>query len=298
MTVRTEIINGFELYRVEAGNISLVLVPALGGRIVSLRHLHGEREWLDGWSPENRRRLHLPADPSRYETGPGAGIDECLPTVLACEVDGHPLPDHGELWRTAPAFDPQTLRCAWRLQCLPLHFERCLDIEGNTLRLNYRLQNTAARPVPYQWAWHPLFTLETQDRLHFEPTPSHCLATDGRCLLWPGAEPGQDLTRADVGVAQPPCAKVFVEVPAAARAEIRGPGGSLRLDWPGELLPWAGLWINRGAWNGLHHWAIEPTNLARDRLSEARPGDDLTTLRPLETRAWQLRLTLQPPPSC
>jgi hypothetical protein len=50
--------------------------------------------------------------------------------------------------------------------------------------------------------------------------------------------------------------------------ELAKSGASLALEWPAELFPYAGVWITRGVWKGLHHWAIEPTNAPLDRLSD------------------------------
>lgn len=93
--------------------------------------------------PEDARRLYHPFDPADYATGPGAGIDECLPTVLPCEVEGRALPDHGELWNTPPDFSPDGLRCHWSLRSLPLDFTRHLRLCRDTLHLHYRIQNRA-----------------------------------------------------------------------------------------------------------------------------------------------------------
>lgn len=64
--------------------------------------------------------------------------------------------------------------------------------------------------------------------------------------------------------------------------------------WPAALFPYAGIWITRGFWNGLHHWAIEPTNAPVDRLNETAGSADpaLCMLDPRETRRWSLAVGL------
>ena len=81
-----ETIDGFEIHTLENERVSLSMAPVLGGKIVSLRDRISGRQWLDGWEPAASRRLWHPSDPEVFETGPGAGIDECLPTVLPCKV--------------------------------------------------------------------------------------------------------------------------------------------------------------------------------------------------------------------
>ena len=74
-------VGDFEIHTLTNEHVSLSIAPALGGRIVSLRDRVSRREWLDGWSPVSKRRIWHPTDPANFESGPGAGIDECLPTV-------------------------------------------------------------------------------------------------------------------------------------------------------------------------------------------------------------------------
>jgi hypothetical protein len=88
---------GFQIHTLANDSLSLSTAPELGGRIVSIRDRISGREWLDGWSPASKRRIWHPTDPTNFETGPGAGIDECLPTVSPCKIGRRSLPDHGEL---------------------------------------------------------------------------------------------------------------------------------------------------------------------------------------------------------
>lgn len=293
----TETIAGFAIHTLRNEHLSLSVVPELGGRIVSLHHHGDKREWLDGWEPENARRLWQPADPAVFETSPGAGIDECLPTVLPCSIGERHFPDHGELWSRSAILDQSALslgelNCSWLLHTLPLAFSRRSSLDGETIRLRYRLSNLAEDPTPFLWAWHPLFTIQEGDSLHFDRTVTRChSATDGS-LPWPEALPGQDLSRADTGSSEPAAAKVFLGPLAEGRVVITGSSSRLSLSWPASQFPWAGVWITRGAWKGLHHWAIEPTNAPVDHLSDLRPPSALTLLNPLETREWEIKINL------
>ena len=102
---RQKTIQGFAVHTLSNKNISIAMIPELGGRVVSMRDRLSGREWLDGWMPAGKRRIWHPTDPSDFATGPGAGIDECLPTVLPCQVNGKNLSDHGELWNVPASFD-------------------------------------------------------------------------------------------------------------------------------------------------------------------------------------------------
>lgn len=291
-------IDGFEIVTLSSSALSASLAPELGGRVVSIRDRRSGREWLDGWEPESSRRLWLPDDPLDYLSGPGAGLDECLPTVLPCRVGDRDLADHGELWSQPAPFEAGAagrLENHWSLASLPLDFDRGIELTGDQLRFDYRIRNRSDGPTPFQWAWHPLFTLEAGDRIELPSTVRDCRPPGGDPIPWPRPGPGQDLARAEPGGPRPGCAKVFVGPLDPGFAEIRSRRGILRLEWDSRWLPWAGIWINRGVWKDLHHWAIEPTNLAADRLSDAPDGDPATTLGPRETREWSLRLRILAP---
>lgn len=288
-------VGDFEIHTLANDAISLSMAPALGGRIVSLRDRIARREWLDGWAPVGKRRIWHPSDPANYETGPGAGLDECLPTVLPCVIDGNALPDHGELWNQSPDFDisPEGgFFCRWNLKSLPLAFERRVSLDGNAIRFDYRLENLADNATPFLWAWHPLFSWKRGDQFH--STEKSCLSPGGEEVLpWPEAQPGCDLSRASFPKNATPAAKVFLGPLAEGRAEIRARNGAnLTLTWPSATFPYAGIWITRGFWKGLHHWAIEPTNAPVDRLSDVQDASSFSRLSPEEVRVWTVVVRL------
>jgi galactose mutarotase-like enzyme len=284
-------VGDFAIHTLANDAISLAIAPELGGRIVSLRDRITGREWLDGWAPANKRRIWHPTDPANYETGPGAGIDECLPTVLPCKIGRKPLPDHGELWNQAPEFDADPkggFSCRWNLKSLPLGFERRISLGKNEVRFDYRIENRVDTPTPFLWAWHPLFTWKRGDQIR--TSEKTCLSPGGgEVLPWPG----NDLSRAFFPKGATPAAKVFLGPLSKGRAEIHAANGErLSLAWPAALFPYAGIWITRGFWKGLHHWAIEPSNAPVDRLSDIREPSPLSLLAPREVREWTLRVKL------
>lgn len=300
--LRRRFCNAIEVITLSTREASVTVAPALGGRIVSLRDRLAGREWLDGWAPATTRRLWHPADPADFTTGPGAGADECLPTVLACRVQGRDLADHGEIWNQ-PArtiISPSStgggpsLDCSWVLQQSPLRFQRVLTLAGNRLTLDYRLENTSCQSTPFLWAWHPLFSWRRGDCLHFDPAVDSCLSPGGGAVLpWPGTAPGTDLSRARFAPGAIPAAKVFLGPLRRGHAEIHTRRGNrLSLDWPAGNFPYAGIWITRGFWKGLHHWAVEPTNAPVDCLSDIGSPGRVSLLEPAESRTWRVTVTL------
>lgn len=174
------------------------------------------------------------------------------------------------------------------LKSLQLGFERRISLEKNEVRFDYRIENRADTSTPFLWAWHSLFTWKRGDQIR--STEKTCFSPDlDEELPWPG----NDLSRAFFPKGATPAAKVFLFPLPKGRAEIHSANGArLALTWPSELFPYAGIWITRGFWKGLHHWAIEPTNAPVDRLSDIRNPTTHNLLAPREARNWTLRVRL------
>ena len=79
--------------------LTVEVLPVEGGRISSLKSLHSGLEFLT----QSRRRGQYPESGlhARFQDGPCAGIEECLPTVgpSGPETEGGAAPDHGDFWQ-------------------------------------------------------------------------------------------------------------------------------------------------------------------------------------------------------
>jgi galactose mutarotase-like enzyme len=178
--------DALETLTLAAGGSSVALVPALGGKLVSLR-LAG-REWL--WTSDTLVRrapgeADAADDASYVETADSGGFDECLPTVGACTLPGDlpgaaagvRLPDHGELWsqhapteRTAAPADAgrgaESAVTRWTGRRLRYTFARTVTVEGDgAVRMEYALTSAADAPLPFLWSSHPLLALSRDTRL-------------------------------------------------------------------------------------------------------------------------------------
>src|SRR5437870_1461875 len=80
--------------------VSMILIPQIGGKVVSIKSVVTGREFL--WQ-DNSRPYRIP----RYSDGFGnydaSGFDDCFPSIGECPYPEFPwqgiiVPDHGELW--------------------------------------------------------------------------------------------------------------------------------------------------------------------------------------------------------
>lgn len=142
------------------GDIAVVEIPELGGKIASLQWRG--REWL--LQPSASRDWSVAR--TQFELAEVCGWDEMFPTITG-------TPDHGELWTQhwMPSNGrPKELgvECA----SIPAYFGRCINAEtGDHLRIDYRVLSKSQLPIRFLWAAHPLFTLEAGDELEVIGAP-------------------------------------------------------------------------------------------------------------------------------
>jgi galactose mutarotase-like enzyme len=290
--------DGITVHHLDTPEVKVRIIPELGAKIAGLLDKRTGREWM--WSPPGGG-LFRSAFASAFDQSTLTGADECLPTIAACKWNGRELPDHGELWslpwkgETIPHGLKTTLQCA----VSPFLIERTATLEANRLKLDYRLVNQGAQPEPFIWALHPLMTILTGDRLEIpacemelEVALGRDLGERGAKIAWPHPAPGMDLALMDFGPGGGAALKGFVKNPAEKRADIinSSGGGRMSIRFSGDSLDALGIWINRGAWNGHHHVALEPTNGSPDALDAAVKGNHHGLILPGQTLAWQVVL--------
>jgi galactose mutarotase-like enzyme len=300
----------------EKGNLSLVLLPHLGGKIASIQICGKEllQAPLLPFAPRTETMTFDQADAS--------GWDECLPSVAACTVplaDGFTaqIPDHGDLWRVewqSTSADEGILRA----ECfsLPLVLVRSLAVSetdgGWALRLNYTVTNTGNEPVPWSWAAHPLFAVEPGDHivmpasinsLRLEGSGGSRLGKSGDTVTWPiarlaaGGETDLSLAQSiDSGIGDKLFAGPLSSTENWCALERPGAGVTIRMSFDSAATPYLGLWICYGGWPdrpGSKQMcvALEPATAPVDSLAVTGPWS--RTLAPGEWYTWPMTVEIQ-----
>lgn len=302
----TGAIDGFDFYGLRSDRVELRVVPELGAKVTHLLDLHRGREWM--WHPADRKLFRRPLG-AAFAEGPIGGLNECIPTIAACQWRGRRLPDHGEAWTEAwsidqDAFAKGCITTRLQLPLTPLLIERAIRIDGARVVLNYALTNIGNETEEYLWAMHPLLTVRPGDRLRLpdevkKVTTYLALASDlgpfGHTWSWPAPMPNR---REDLLLSRnDPSAIKFFTPPLRrcwACVENEKTGDFLEICCDARELDTLGIWINRGGWNDYHHLAIEPTNGCPDDLDTAvtswrRHG----SLPPRVTRRWSVILNVE-----
>ncbi len=291
------------------------VLPEFGAKISSLRTLPDGEELLQ----KPLRPYAVRSREMAFEDGDASGIDECIPTVSACEISGaggkRPLPDHGDFWR---------IPFTWRREAedlvldatgfsLPLRFEKRLRLEGTRLSLAYRLDNIGSETVPFLWSAHPGFAVEAGDGIVLpgsvrEVTVWHSgnsrLGEPGRAHPWPYTFDGDgraiDLSVAGAagdGVGD----KIFSVSPREGWIALdrRRLQRRIEVRFDPEQIPYVGFWLAYGGWpegSGVrqHCVALEPCTAPADSLDTAIARNLARTLAPGAIWEWKIEIHVTP----
>jgi hypothetical protein len=161
-------------YQVETRALRMVVVPQLGGRVVSLFDRARKWEWLA--QPRQAPAGEVPYAASYADYGL-FGWDEMFPTIDVCTLPeasgfgGVTLPDHGEVWalpwRVEQA-DEQALTLSVLGRALPYTLTRQIAADGDGLVLRYLARNLSDRPLPYLWTAHPSLAVPAGTQLRVD----------------------------------------------------------------------------------------------------------------------------------
>jgi len=282
---------GFDALEISNGEIALVVVPDLGGKIASIVHLPSQKEWL--WkSPylEYRKPIYGASYIREFDLG---GLDECFPTVGPTFFPtepwaGTPVPDHGEVWAQrwdleahpaqpvipSPAGNLPSKRVELTMGCygvrFPYRFERTIIVEAGSaaVRLEYRAVNLSPFALPFIWSIHPLLRIEPGMRLSL-PVGTSQVRVDfstndvfgktGTLQPWPQATDAAGRT-VDLSEIPPPSfgqgVKYFtlpLRGDEPVEASLTDPRGehSFRFRFSPDEISHVGVWMNAAGWNPL-----------------------------------------------
>jgi hypothetical protein len=296
--------DGFDVYTLHSDALEISVVPGMGAKISSLKSLRSGREWM--WRAYDPPRFFLNRPEDNFGQSPLIGVDECIPSVGACEWKGRKIADHGEVWFMPWELDEE----AWAhgailtratMPISPFCFERSIRLEGKNVQIDYRLTNIGREAEVYLWAIHPLFTIAPGDRIELPGDVKQVRFGGGIGFPaelnsdqwdWPEPLPGIHLDDLD-GFGEGRCVKLFIDRIGEGCAAISNPTLMERVNflWDSAENPALGIWICAGAWNGFYQMALEPTNVGAEYLAEAgKRTDEFKPIPAGESIRWQLRL--------
>jgi galactose mutarotase-like enzyme len=287
-------------------SLAVTVLPSEGGRVASLRSLRSGVEFLT--QSHRMGRTVQTGMNARFQDGPCAGIEECLPSIGASgpETRGGPTPDHGDFWQLAWGVDEAGKEQA-RLHAQgfsrTLRFTKHLTLHGETLRIRYGVENTGNISQSFLYACHPLLVIDPGDRILLPPEVDSLLldySRDGRLsprgttIAWPDspAEPHLDVAKTrDAGTAEMLYTTRLREgrcaIYRAAHRQV------LLISFDTSVLPFLGIWLCYGGWPGgagvqQYAVALEPTTSPHNTLTNAQREGGAVLLKPGAISSWDI----------
>lgn len=296
----------------------VVVVPELGGKIVSLVSRHSGREWL--WRNPHLPHRIPPSEPVDFGPFDTGGWDEIFPTITPCQVPNsgwgdRTLTDHGDLWcrpwqtvsaRLIPG-EAASLTLAVDDLALPFRFERTLTMRAgrSPLTVDYEVVSRSNISLPYLWAAHPLLAIEPGDSIRLPAgtriTLIGCFGVEcaaGTVSSWPTIRLASgemlDLSRVPEST-RGFAVKLFAHKVSLGSVGVveRSQAEFIRLSFDPIELPHVGLWLNYGGWSGAgtepyFNAGIEPTTSPHDDLNVIVAQETAMHLPASQRRRWQL----------
>jgi galactose mutarotase-like enzyme len=309
--------SGFVRLGLKTDTFAVDVLPALGGKVASIRR-NGIELLQQPLQPYSSRTMTM-----AFEESDASGFDECLPSVSACQIGNSSgvisIPDHGEFWRlpcTVTSQTPQETHLTASGSILPLSFERRLRVESEsshrkpaTLHIDYRVENTGQEEIHYAWSAHPLFAVDSGDRIVLPPSvidvtvensAHNRLGARGAMHPWPFAElsTGRMAELDHVGnVSDNIGDKLYAPAPREGWCAIERKRAGLRVqvEFDPTLSPHLGLWLCYGGWpeNQSHRQycvALEPCTSPVDSLCAAMDAGQARSLSPGQCDLWWMRI--------
>jgi len=154
---------GFKALKLENELASLITIPDLGGKIISLVNKKSGFEFIFN---NNYSGLIKSSYGDDFSKARSFGVDECFPSIGPSKYTEFPwkgieIPDHGEIW---PLLFESEINNDIITQSVhgirfPYLFQRNIDLNGNKFTLSYEVKNLSSMDFKYLYSFHPQFRL-------------------------------------------------------------------------------------------------------------------------------------------
>ncbi|MCI6005581.1 MAG: DUF5107 domain-containing protein [Blautia sp.] len=267
-------------YLLENDSLITVILPSMGGKIVSLREKTKDFELAAQYAGDHYEK---PSYGSSFEAYDASGLDDAFPNIDQEEYqwngDQYCYPDHGEIWSCTMKAETgkDGLKLFYESPYFDYTYEKVIRLEENRLVLEYEIQNSGTEPIPCIWTFHGLLRYEEDMEFFYGSDVSvfrnvfenEFLGQEG--LLYEKNNPVYDFGKVPKAHTRS-MVKYYVE--GAVTQGICGcrypsAGITCRYLFDPEKLPYLGIWITAGGFRGDYNCAIEPSNGFYDSISKA-----------------------------
>jgi galactose mutarotase-like enzyme len=305
--------------------LRVAVVPECGSKIASMVYKPRGLE-LFWQNPALSFRKSAYADD--YELGDISAFDEMFPTISRCFYERFPwagteVPDHGEVWSipwdlgsefagelgrriVGGPVKGSAVNLSVRGIQFPYKLTKRVALEGSRLRIDYTASNLSGFELDYIWAAHPLFNAAEgmelivprgMDRV-VNTIPSPRLGGYGRVLEFPIAwrEDGTELNLGEVPAKNDAGYQKYWFLGKATEGwcmlHDKEKSLTVGMSYPVEKVPYLGVWLNEGGWEGQYNIAPEPATGAMDRIDFSRMWGMNSVLKGRQTLSWHLCISV------
>ncbi|MGZ4574308.1 MAG: hypothetical protein ACXVXY_04815 [Mycobacteriaceae bacterium] len=278
MTVRLDqrwSINDIPAVVMDNGILRVVVLPALGGKILQVSSRRNGRDFL--WE-NNRLALRRVPFGAAYDDVFFGGWDELFPNDVPEEVAGEEYPDHGELWaapwrcvqaeveegsaRLVLEFETPISQCSIRKTIT-------LAEGANAVQVTWRLRHDGPQELPYLWKQHVAVPVSETARLdlpassmYIEDFGSPRAGTPGTTYQWPFLTDDHG-KRHDMHSTMPPDSHVAefqyaTDMHGGWCAVTYADGTGIGLAFDPEVFRSCWTFASYGGWRGAEVLVLEP----------------------------------------
>jgi len=304
----------FKGIKIENQIVSIITIPDIGGKIISIRDKKNDFEFVFDKSNDG---LKISNYGSNFDIESPAGIDECFPTVGKCRYPEYPwegtvIPDHGEIWPLK--FKTSIMgSCSIRQEVngirFPYLFKRKIRLIRNMIIFSYQLISLCSMDFKYGWSMHPQFVIREDSIIEVKNHPDfyvdfstkYNFNSNDKKYQWPYAT-GKENNKIDfskvINIGDGSLTKLYLSgiqdnmVSLFYKKEKQKLG--VKLDSGNSSI--CGIALNKGGWpfNGKpYKWiGIEPCNCITDKLSDSVERGFFGLLKHKSIRNWEVSFVI------
>ncbi len=290
--------------------ITIEILPEWGSKIVSFfyKPLKYELLWQNPGKNYTKTKY---GDP--YESGEVSGLDEMFPTISPCHCENFPwvgteMPDHGELWSIP--WDYETGDDYVRLWVhgvrFPYKLEKRVYLKDSSIHIEYNAVNLSDFEFDFIWAAHPLFCASEGMEIILPPSmnkiinsvPGPRLKDYGKVYSFPVAQfqDGSELNLGNIPEKNDFGYQKYYFLGKTDEGWCILYDGKKRINigmsYPVEKVPYLGMWVNEGGWEGQYNIAPEPATGGMDRVDAAKIWGMNSVLKGNEYYEWYLNISV------
>lgn len=311
--------NGLKKLIIENEKIEIILLPEIGGKMISLKNKKTDKQFL--LEPQNNPPRYIKpfygADFTQFDT---SGFDECFPNIsevnnLKDFSSGETinLPDHGELWSKSWDYnilDEKSIELFVQGVNLNYLFTKKIELDDNKIFIFYTVKNLSIQDIKFIWSAHPLLKCNSGDKILLPQSVKNVLlnwASDEKLgkfsdyLNWPFLSKFD--TKRDYSIVQNfelgQAMKLFTDRLNEGYAGLYfiQDDESIFFSFNTNEVTYLGLWLCYGGWptnvEKKHYTlAIEPSIGRPDSLAEAIKRNENGLVKAFENIQWQVEISM------